>query len=67
MRFDEDDGVFVPLSFCRPGDLPANDDDLLCSGVLELGAKCICPCLDRGCRDFVFAALEAVSPRAPSI
>jgi hypothetical protein len=67
MRFAEDDGVFVPLPLFRPGDLPAKDDDLLCSGVLVLTAKCVCPCLEGGCNDFVFAARDAVSPRAPSV
>jgi hypothetical protein len=63
----EDEGVAVPLPLFLAGDLPANDDDLLCSGVLVLTAKCVCPCLEGGWRDFVFAAREAVSPRAPSV
>jgi hypothetical protein len=46
IRFAEDEGVFVPLPFARPGDLPAKEDDLVCSGVLTF--KCICPCLEGG-------------------
>lgn len=67
IRFADDDGVFVPRPFGLPGDLPANDDDLLCSGVLVFGVKCVCPCLEGGCSDFVFAARDAVNPRAPSV
>lgn len=63
-RFTEE-GVFVPRPLLLPGDLPANDEDLLCSGVLT--AKCVCPCLDGGWRDLVLAALDAVKPRAPSV
>lgn len=65
IRFAEDDGVVVPLPFVLPGDRPANEDDLECSGVVM--CKCTCPCLEGGCKDLVFAAREAVKPRAPSV
>jgi hypothetical protein len=61
IRFAEEDGVFV----LRPGCLLANDDDLLCSGVLIV--KCACSSVEGGCRDLVFAALDIVSPRPPSV
>jgi hypothetical protein len=69
IRFAEDDGVVVPRPFGLPGDLPANDEDLLCSGVLVFatGVKCVCPCLEGGWSDFVFAARDAVNPRGPSV
>lgn len=62
IRFDEE-GVFVRF----PGDLLANEADLVWSGVPALTARCVCPCRDGGCKDFAFAALDAVSPRAPSV
>ncbi len=65
--FADEDGVVVPLPFSRPGDLPAKEDDLEWSGVPTFTDKCDWPCLEGGCRDLVFAALDAVSPRAPSV
>jgi hypothetical protein len=35
-RFAEEDGVLVPWPLTRTGALPANDSDLLCSGVLTV-------------------------------
>jgi hypothetical protein len=35
---DDDEGVSVPLPLGRPGDLPANEEDLECSGV-DTGAE----------------------------
>ena len=61
IRF-EDDGVVVRLL----GDFVAKEADLVCSGVLEFTVRS-CPCRVGGCKDFVFAALEAVKPRAPSV
>jgi hypothetical protein len=34
MRFPDDVGVVADRLFVRPGDLPANDEDRLCSGVM---------------------------------
>jgi hypothetical protein len=39
-RFADDDGVDVPRPFGLPGDLPANDEDLACSGVNVAADKC---------------------------
>ena len=61
----EDDGVAVPLPLSRAGDLVANEADLLWSGVPTVELDC--PCLEGGCKDLVFAALDAVRPRAPSV
>jgi hypothetical protein len=66
--FEVEDGVVVPLPFDFPGDFPANDEDRPCSGVPTFpAAKCVWPCLDGGCKDFVFAARDAVNPLAPSV
>lgn len=64
--FADEEGVVVPLPFALPGDLPAKEADLLCSGVLVETVKCVCPFLEGGCKDFVFAARDAVNPLAPS-
>lgn len=65
MRFAED-GVAVPLPFARPGDLPAYEEDLLCSGVIEGVERYVGRCVAGGCSDFVLAA-RAVAKRAPSV
>ena len=67
IRFAEDEGVAVPRPPLFPGDLAASDADLECSGVLTLTDKFAWPCLEGGCSDLVFAALDAVKPRAPSV
>ncbi len=65
IRLADDEGVDVPRPVGRPGDLPANDDDLLCSGVMVGVESCAGPCLVGGWSDLAFAA-RAVARRAPS-
>lgn len=57
-----DEGVVVRF----PGDFVAKEADLVCSGVMLFTVKS-CPCRVGGCNDLVFAALDAVKPRAPSV
>lgn len=57
IRFAEDEGVSKPCPLTRPGDLPAKDDDLLCSGVIIVGVeRCVWSCLEGGWSDFVLDA-----------
>lgn len=67
IRFEEEDGVFVPLPLTLAGDFATKDDVLLCSGVPTFTERLVCPCLEGGWSDLVFAAREAVKPLAPSV
>lgn len=60
IRLAADDGVDVLRPFAFPGDFPANDDDLLWSGVPRGVDNNPWLCLEGGCRDFVFDARGVV-------